>query len=156
HALASGPVFLAVSRFLLGIGEAGNWPAGVRVVAEWFPERERALASGMFNSGASVGAILAPPLVAWIIFTSGWKSAFFLVGLSGIVWLVVWWPSYYIPESKDPIKAPQISPLRLFRTRFVWSFTLSKIFLDPVWYFYIFWFPEYLKNARHFSLQSIG
>jgi len=157
HALATGPVFLAVSRFLLGIGEAGNWPAGVRVVAEWFPERERALASGLFNSGSSVGAILAPPLVAWILLTLGWRPAFFLIGLVGMAWLALWLPSYYVPEAVrlEPARRP-VSPWSLFRTRFVWSFTLSKIFLDSVWYFYIFWFPEYLKNARHFSMEAIG
>lgn len=157
HALATGPLFLACSRFLLGIGEAGNWPAGVKVVAEWFPERERALASGIFNSGSSVGAILAPPVVAWIILNSGWRAAFLLVGLCGILWLLVWWPTYRVPDAgRDEIASPFISPWRLFRTRFVWSFTLAKVFMDPVWYFYIFWYPEYLKNARHFSMESIG
>jgi ACS family hexuronate transporter-like MFS transporter len=157
HALATGPAFLAGCRFLLGIGEAGNWPAGVKVVAEWFPERERALASGIFNSGSSVGAILAPPLVAWIILNSGWRAAFLLVGLCGIVWLLVWWPAYRVPEAAAAESiGPPISPWRLFRTRFVWTFTLAKVFMDPVWYFYIFWYPEYLKNARHFSMQSIG
>jgi len=157
HAMANGPLFLAVSRFLLGIGEAGNWPAGVKVVAEWFPERERALASGIFNSGSSVGAILAPPVVAWIILHSGWRASFLLVGLTGIAWLVIWWPVYHVPEpAKEAARLPAVSGFRLFRTKFVWTFMLSKIFLDPVWYFYIFWFPEYLKNARHFSMESIG
>jgi ACS family hexuronate transporter-like MFS transporter len=157
HSLATGPAFLAGCRFLLGIGEAGNWPAGVKVVAEWFPERERALASGIFNSGSSVGAILAPPVVAWIILNSGWRAAFLLVGLCGIVWLMVWWPTYRVPQAAAAETiGPPISPWRLFRTRFVWSFTLAKVFMDPVWYFYIFWYPEYLKNARHFSMQSIG
>jgi ACS family hexuronate transporter-like MFS transporter len=157
HTLATGPLFLAGSRFLLGIGEAGNWPAGVRVVTEWFPERERALASGIFNSGSSVGAILAPPVVAWILLNFGWRPAFFAIGLCGFVWLAIWWPSYFVPEAVGhEAPGPHISPWRLFRTRFVWSFTLSKIFLDSVWYFYIFWFPEYLKNARHFSMASIG
>jgi len=157
HSLATGPVFLAFSRFLLGIGEAGNWPAGVRVVAEWFPERERALASGIFNSGSSVGAILAPPVVAWIILNSGWRAAFLMVGLGGVVWLLVWWPTYRVPAAAAGESiGPSLSAWRLFRTRFVWSFTLAKVFMDPVWYFYIFWYPEYLKNARHFSMQSIG
>ncbi len=157
HALATGPLFLAGSRFLLGIGEAGNWPAGVRVVTEWFSDRERALASGIFNSGSSVGAILAPPVVAWILLRFGWRPAFLVIGLCGIVWLAIWWPSYFVPEAVEhEPPGPHISPWRLFRTRFVWSFTLSKIFLDSVWYFYIFWFPEYLKNARHFSMASIG
>src|SRR5262249_57328124 len=97
HALATGPVFLAFSRFLLGIGEAGNWPAGVRVVAEWFPEQERALASGIFNSGSSAGAILAPPVVAWILLQWGWRPAFLVIGLLGLAWLVIWWPSYHVP-----------------------------------------------------------
>jgi ACS family hexuronate transporter-like MFS transporter len=157
HALATGPLSLAAFRFLLGIGEAGNWPAGVKVVAEWFPPRERALASGIFNSGSSVGAILAPPLVAWIILHYGWRAAFLLVGVSGIAWLLIWWPSYRMPDSAaGELPGPKVSGWRLFRTRFVWSFTLSKVFLDSVWYFYIFWFPEYLKSARHFSLESIG
>src|SRR5205809_4421935 len=94
HALATGPLFLAVSRFLLGLGEAGNWPAGVKVVAEWFPERERALASGIFNSGSAVGAILAPPIVAYILLKLGWRVAFAFVGAMGFVWLLLWWPTY--------------------------------------------------------------
>jgi ACS family hexuronate transporter-like MFS transporter len=157
HSLATGALSLAASRFLLGIGEAGNWPAGVRVVTEWFPERERALASGIFNSGSSLGAILAPPVVAWILLNWGWRPAFLAIGLCGVVWLAIWWPSYYVPPAlRNEAPKPQVPPWRLFCTRFVWSFTLSKVFLDSVWYFYIFWFPEYLKNARHFSMQSIG
>jgi MFS transporter, ACS family, hexuronate transporter len=156
HSFASGAVSLGVCRFLLGMGEAGNWPAGVKVVAEWFPERERALASGLFNSGSAVGAILAPPLVAFIILRFGWQSAFLAVGLIGFVWLAFWWPTYQTPADSDPVTTKAPPAWTLFRTRFVWSFTLSKIFFDPAWYFYIFWFPEYLKNARHFDMASIG
>lgn len=155
HAVATGPVSLGVYRFLLGMGEAGNWPAGVKVVAEWFPERERALASGLFNSGSSVGAILAPPLVAWILLDYGWRWAFAAVGAAGLLWVVIWWPSYRTP-SRDVRRKSPFPARRLLRNRFVWMFTLSKIFLDPVWYFYIFWFPEYLKAARHFDMASIG
>src|SRR6202790_917142 len=96
---ATGGLSLGMFPFLLGIGEAGNWPAGVKVVTEWFPERERALASGIFNSGSAVGAILAPPIVAWIILNSGWRAAFLLVGLCGIVWLLVWGPTYRVPAA---------------------------------------------------------
>jgi MFS transporter, ACS family, hexuronate transporter len=157
HALARGPLSLGVYRFLLGIGEAGNWPASVKVVAEWFPAKERALASGIFNSGSAVGAILAPPLVVWIMLHYGWREAFVWVGASGGVWLIIWSFVYHTPESVKSETIPRkISTWRLFRTRFVWSFTLSKVFMDPVWYFYIFWFPEYLKAAHHFSLASIG
>lgn len=157
HALARGPWSLGVYRFLLGVGEAGNWPASVKVVAEWFPVKERALASGIFNSGSAVGAIAAPPLVVWLLLRYGWRQAFVWVGLVGCVWLLIWSFVYRTPEGvKAEVVPPKISPWKLFRTRFVWSFTLSKVFLDPVWYFYIFWFPEYLKQARHFSMVSIG
>ena len=157
HAFARGAVSLGVFRFLLGAGEAGNWPAAIRIVAEWFPESERALASGIFNSGSAAGAILAPPVVAWILLHYGWQYAFVLTGVLGFAWLLFWWPVYKTPpEAEREVKAPVPSAWRLFRTRFVWSFTVAKIFLDPVWYFYIFWFPEYLKNARHFDMAAIG
>jgi MFS transporter, ACS family, hexuronate transporter len=157
HTFARGAVSLGVYRFLLGMGEAGNWPGGVKVVAEWFPEQERALASGLFNSGSSVGAILAPPIVAFVLLRFGWPTAFFVVGVAGFVWLLFWWPTYYTPAAVlQEANAPPIPPWQLFRTRFVWSFTVAKIFMDPVWYFYIFWFPEYLKRARNFDMAAIG
>ncbi|HYM13256.1 MAG TPA: MFS transporter [Bryobacterales bacterium] len=156
HALATGPWSLGFCRFLLGMGEAGNWPASVKVVAEWFPERERALASGLFNSGSSVGAIVAPPLVVWIVVRSGWPRAFLLVGAIGFVWLLLWQLVYYTPAETSRAATSRVPLWQLFRTRFVWAFTLAKVFMDPVWYFYIFWFPEYLKRARHFDLASIG
>ncbi len=159
HAFATGVWSLGAARFLLGMGEAGNWPAGVKVVAEWFPPKERALASGLFNSGSSIGAILAPPLVAWILLHFGWRTAFAAVGASGFLWLLIWWPIYRTPGTEKAVahaRPATVSTWTLFRTRFVWIFTISKIFMDPVWYFYIFWFPEYLKNARGFNMAAIG
>jgi ACS family hexuronate transporter-like MFS transporter len=157
NALARGPWSLAAYQFLLGAGEAGNWPACVKVVAEWFPVKERALASGIFNSGSAAGAILAPPVVVWLLLHYGWQRAFVWMGALGFLWLAVWSLVYNTPEAvKREVVPPHISPWKLFRTRFLWSFTLSKVFLDPVWYFHIFWFPEYLKRARHFSMASIG
>lgn len=157
HAFARGAFSLGVFRFLLGMGEAGNWPAGVKVVAEWFPERERAMAAGFFNSGSAVGAILAPPIVAFVLLQLGWQYAFICVGLTGFVWLAFWWPTYETPAVEPTVVAAPTIPFRqLLRTRFVAFFTLSKVFMDPVWYFYIFWFPEYLKRARDFDMQSIG
>lgn len=157
HAFARGAVSLGACRFLLGMGEAGNWPGGVKVVGEWFPERERALASGIFNSGSAVGAILAPPVVAWILVRYGWQAAFAAIGAAGAVWLIFWWPTYRTPApAAVEERQPTVAVASLLRTRFVIAFTLSKIFMDPVWYFYTFWFPEYLKRARGFDMAAIG
>jgi ACS family hexuronate transporter-like MFS transporter len=157
QALAKGAWSLGLCRFLLGMGEAGNWPGCVKVVAEWFPVQERALASGIFNSGAAFGAILAPPLIVLIVLKAGWRAAFLMVGLTGLVWVFLWLSIYRTPRQvKAEATAPPTPPWTLFRQRFVWSFTVAKIFLDPVWYFYVFWFPEYLKRARHLDLASIG
>jgi ACS family hexuronate transporter-like MFS transporter len=157
HAFARGALSLGFFRFLLGIGEAGNWPAGVKVAAEWFPEGERVLACGVFNSGSAVGAILAPPVVSWILLRLGWQSAFAFVGAMGFVWLLLWWPTYRARGGgAKEASSPPIPTWRLLRTRFVAIFTLSKIFMDPVWYFYAFWFPEYLKRARNFDMADIG
>lgn len=156
-ALARGPWSLGFYQFLLGAGEAGNWPASVKVVAEWFPAKERALASGIFNSGSSVGAILAPPLMVALLLRYGWRQAFVWIGSLGFIWIAIWLSIYHTPEAvRHEVVRPSVPFLRLLRTRFVWSFTLAKSLLDPVWYFYIFWFPEYLNRARHFSMSSIG
>ena len=159
HAFARGALSLGIFRFLLGMGEAGNWPAAVKVVAEWFPAEERSFASGIFNSGSSVGAILAPPIIAVLLLRYGWRSAFVAVGCAGFVWLAAWMRLYRPPrahELRSPFCAPKVPLGRLLRSRFVWSFTLSKIFVEPAWYFYIFWFPEYLFHSRHFDMASIG
>ena len=157
HAFSRGALSLGAFRFLLGMGEAGNWPAAVKVVAEWFPEEERALAAGLFNSGSAVGAILAPPIVAFLLLRFGWQSAFVFTGVAGLIWLVFWGRIYRTPDGENGEAAPPRVPVGvLVRTRFVRAFTASKIFFDSVWYFYIFWFPEYLKHARNFDLAAIG
>jgi len=157
QALVRGPWSLGLCRFLLGMGEAGNWPGGVKVVAEWFPVHERALASGIFNSGAAFGAIIAPPLIVLIVLRWGWRVAFLAVGATALTWVCLWLLIYRTPrEVEAEVAAPPTPPWTLFRQRFVWSFTVAKVFLDPVWYFYVFWFPEYLKRARHLDLASIG
>lgn len=176
HSVVTGVWGLVVCRFLLGAGEAGNWPAGVKVSAEWFPVRERAFANGVFNSGAAIGAVIATPVVAFITYYYGWRWAFVLVGSAGFVWLLTWWRFYQIPQRHPLITPSELDHItsddhqaregygeislpsfwRLFRLRFVWALTLSKIFLDPVWYLYIFWFAEYLKRQRGFDLVAIG
>ncbi len=157
NAFSAGALSLGIFQFLLGIGEAGNYPAGVKLITEWFPPEERSHASGIFNSGASIGAILAPPLLAWIMLASGWRTAFVAIGLLGFLWLVGWLIFYRAPGhagEKDQSARPPLKAL--LRSRFLWQFTLSKVFSDPVWYFYIFWFPQYLRVAHSFSLRKIG
>ena len=156
HVFARGTLSLGVCRFLLGMGEAGNWPGAVKVVAEWFPEEERALASGIFNSGATVGVIIAPPAIVAIVTRFGWQAAFGSIGALGFVWLIAWLAIYRTPPTARGTVRATLPMAQLLRTRFVWSFTLSKVFLDPAWYFYVFWFPEYLKKVHHFNLAAIG
>src|ERR1700678_609225 len=156
-ALSAGALSLGIFRFLLGMGEAGNYPAGVKLVAEWFPAQERSLASGIFNSGSSVGAILAPPLLAWILLSAGWRTAFLSVGLLGLIWLAAWIRFYPGLKAVGPPDATDRLPLKtLLRSKFLWQFTLSKVFSDPAWYFYIFWVPQYLKVVHSFSMKQIG
>jgi ACS family hexuronate transporter-like MFS transporter len=156
HVFARGAFSLGVFRFMLGMGESGNWPGAVKVVAEWFPAEERSLASGIFNSGSSVGAILAPPIVAMLLLKYGWQSAFAAVGCLGFLWLAAWLIFYRPPQRAAGAPPPPPRLGALLRTRFVWSFTLAKIFMDPVWYFYAFWFPDYLNHGRHFNMAAIG
>ncbi|HEX4231813.1 MAG TPA: MFS transporter [Bryobacteraceae bacterium] len=159
HVFARSAASLGVCRFLLGIGEAGNWPAAVKVVSEWFPVKDRALASGIFNSGSSIGALLAPPLVAAITLRFGWRSAFLSIGLLGFIWAAIWLRTYRMPPvAIATLTTPQAKrpSFGLIRDRFVWSLLLAKIFFDPAWYFYIFWIPQYLSSARHFDLAEIG
>jgi ACS family hexuronate transporter-like MFS transporter len=158
HGFSTGVWSFGVCRFLLGMGEAGNWPAGIRVVTEWFPAKERALASGIFNSGSSIGALIATPMVVFLSLRFGWRTAFIVTGLSGSLWLLAWCAIYRLPhqEAGTISSAARIRPGPLLKTRFVRSFTVAKLFFDPVWYFYTFWFPEYLKSARHFDMVSIG
>jgi ACS family hexuronate transporter-like MFS transporter len=157
HAFSGGAISLGVFRFLLGVGEAGNYPAGVKVIGEWFPPRERSLASGIFNSGAAVGAMLAPPLLAWTVLQMGWQASFVIVGALGFVWLGAWLVFYRTPpDTPGEVESPPPAVWALAKSRFVWQFTLSKVFADPVWYFYTFWFPQYLKVGHGFTMREIG
>lgn len=158
HAFARGALSLEIFRFLLGIGESGNWPAAVKVVSEWFPVEERSIASGIFNSGSSAGAILAPPIIVFILLKWGWRSTFVAVGCLGFAWLAAWLWWYRVPVriAQEVVLPPKVPVWHLLQSRFVWIFTLSKVFMDPVWYFYTFWFPEYLHHSRQFDMTNIG
>lgn len=155
-ATAQNVWMLAAFMMLLGLGEAGNWPAAVKVVGEWFPPRERSLASGIFNSGAGIGALVGPTAVGLLLIHFGWRPAFVVVGLVGYLWMAGFAAVYRAPPAfaaEGPFPPP--SPWRLLRTRFLIFFAISKIFMDPVWYFYVFWLPKFLSDVHHFDLKQI-
>lgn len=147
---------LAGFLMLLGLGEAGNWPAAVKVVGEWFQPRERSLASGIFNSGAGIGALVGPTAVGLLLIYVGWRPAFAIVGLIGYLWLIGFGMVYRTPATVvAEVTAPPPSPWLLLKTRFLVFFALSKLFMDPVWYFYVFWLPKFLTEVHHFNLKEI-
>jgi len=157
HAIARSPFQFGIFRFLLGIGEAGNWPAAIKLTSEWFPPEERSTASGIFNSGAAAGAVIAPLLISWLGTTFGWQITFIVVGVLGYLWLATFWFTYYTPErSLKESKARIVLPVKLLKNKFVLSLTLSKVFIDPVWYFITFWIGRYLADSYSWDLAKIG
>jgi len=157
QALGTRPFHFGVFRALLGIGEAGNWPAAIKLTGEWFTDEERSTATGFFNSGAAIGAVVAPPLVIWLSHSYGWQMACVVIGATGYIWLAAFWFTYYTPPNVvKESKARIIPPMRLLKTRFVSWFTISKVFMDPVWYFITFWIGRYLVEVHHWSLAKIG
>ena len=169
HALAHTVLGFGVARFFLGLGEAGNFPAAIKTVAEWFPKKERALATGIFNSGANIGAVVAPLVVPWLAATYGWQSAFIATGALGFLWLAFWLIFYHRPEehprisayemgyiqSDPPDKSPSYPWLPLFSKREMWAYAVGKALTDPIWWFYLFWFPKYLQETFGLSLKEI-
>lgn len=156
HAAARNALTLGVYRFLLGIGEPGNFMAGFRAISEWFPAKEKAFVNGLLNGGAAVGAIIAPPLVAWLSLQYGWRNAFLLTGALGLIWLAAWWMAYGTPPFPAPAQAERTPWLSLLRRRAVWGLLLPRFLSDPVWWFYLLWLPKYLAEVRGFSLADIG
>lgn len=157
HAIARVPFQFGIFRFLLGLGEAGNWPAAIKLTGEWFSPEERSTASGIFNSGAAVGAVVAPVLIAWLGTTFGWQATFLVIGVLGYLWMVSFWFIYYTPDrSVKESKARIVPPGRLLKNKFVLSLTISKVFIDPVWYFITFWIGRYLADTYGWDLAKIG
>ncbi len=162
HAFARTATGFSAARFALGLGESGNFPASIKTVAEWFPGRERAFATGIFNAGSNIGAIITPILVPWIALRWGWREAFIATGALGFVWLAAWLLVYRAPEQhpkctpaelahirSDPIEATRsIRWAELLRHRQTWAFALGKFLTDPIWWFYLFWLPKFL-DARY-------
>lgn len=157
QAVARLPFHFGIIRGLLGVGEAGNWPAGIKLVREWFSPEERSTATGIFNSGAAVGAIITPPLAVWLGSTYGWQMTFVIIGSLGYLWLIAFWFIYYTPENAlRAAKKKTLPPMVLLKTRFVSWFTISKVFMDPIWYFITFWIGRYLVDVHGWGLTEIG
>jgi MFS transporter, ACS family, hexuronate transporter len=168
--LAANSVQFTLTRVGLGLGEAGAFPASLKAVAEWFPQRERALAAGVFNAGTNLGAVIAPAIVPLLTATWGWRSTFFVTGAIGLLWLVAWWACYRRPqdhprvgalelaliESDPPDPAASVGWLRLLRLKETWAYAGARFLIDPVWWFYLFWLPDFLDRTYHLDLSSFG
>ena len=177
HGLVSSVLGLGLARFFLGIGEGGGFPGSAKVVSEWFPRRERSLAFGIFNAGSSLGAVLAPPLIAAIIALASWRWTFVFTGLLGLIWVLVWLKIYSKPQD-NPYTTPaekeflastllaeqnpgaasdaKTSWFSLLKNKDVWTVIIVKFFPDSAWYFFIFWLPKYLNDVRGLDIKGIG
>jgi ACS family hexuronate transporter-like MFS transporter len=170
HAFAGNVWQFGIARFALGLGESGNFPAAIKTVAEWFPKKERALATGIFNSGTNIGAILAPLAVPVLVIYWGWQSAFIVTGLAGLIWVFFWWPIYRQPREhsrvspeelayieSDPADPPvKIAWIRLFPYRQTWAFAIGKFLTDAIWWFYLFWFGPFMFDQFGVDIKHIG
>ncbi|HWX18914.1 MAG TPA: MFS transporter [Candidatus Binatia bacterium] len=173
HGLAANLAMLAASRLLLGMGEGGGFPAATRSMAEWFPERERSTAMGIMNAGTALGAVAAPPLIALVLSFANWRWVFFITGALGLAWTVWWRRDYFLPANhpklgdaerqqlRSVIQASQAAPAglkwsQLFRYRQTWGLVIAKTLSDAAWYFYLFWLPKYLYDARGFDIKAVG
>ena len=173
HGLARNFCMLAASRLLLGAGEGGGFPAATKAVSEWFPTRERSTAMGIINAGTAVGAVIAPPAIALIVINLNWRWVFALSGLTGLVWTLFWWVRYRPPLSHSQIGAEERAAiaevidnahpkeaaagwLSLLAYRQVWGLVSAKFLSDAAWYFYLFWLPKYLYDARGFDIHKVG
>jgi MFS transporter, ACS family, hexuronate transporter len=158
----------ALAMFFLGLGEAANFPACIKTVAEWFPKKERALATGLFNSGANIGAIVVPVVVPFLAVSFGWRGAFVATGSFGFLWLIFWLGLYNQPEKHKQVSAGELAFIqsdppeslervpwaRIVPLRETWAFAIGKFLTDPIWWFYIFWIPSYLQGTFHLTLNT--
>jgi ACS family hexuronate transporter-like MFS transporter len=171
HALASTAFQFGIARAFLGLGESGNFPAAIKTVAEWFPQGERSLATGIFNSGTNVGAILAPLIVPWVTIRYGWRAAFLVTGAFSMLWIAWWWKNYRKPTDHPTLTgaelrhiykeaAVQMGPavpwIRLLGYRQTWAFAIAKFLTDPIWWFYLFWLPSFFSEKFHLNLSHLG
>lgn len=168
--LSASVIGFMIARFILGVGEAGNFPASIKTVAEWFPKKERALATGIFNSGTNIGALVTPLVVPWIALTWGWYEAFIITGVIGFIWLVFWLLYYHKPEEHPTLSKPELAYIQsdppeptvkipwknLFPHRQTWAFAIGKFLTDPIWWVYLFWLPDFLNKQHGLDLKNFG
>lgn len=175
HALATSTLGFIFARIGLGLGEAGNFPAAIKTVAEWFPKKERALATGIFNSGANIGAVVAPILVPWILGIYGWQMAFIVTGAVGFIWLVIWYITYEIPAKQAKLSKAEFDYIHsdnettpdeladhgkpvswgeLLSVRQTWAFVFGKMLTDPIWWFFLFWLQDYFSTTFHLDTKK--
>jgi ACS family hexuronate transporter-like MFS transporter len=171
HALAKTTFGFGIARTALGLGEAGNFPAAIKAVAEWFPKRSRAFATGIFNSGSNIASIVGPPSIAWIYTSYGWQPAFFWTGVLGFVWLFFWLIFYDIPSRQKRLKKPEFDYIhsdapdaavsnakvgwgKILGVKQTWAFVFGKFFTDPIWWFYLFWIPSYFNTTYSLDLKK--
>jgi len=174
HALVKSVFGFGVARSALGIGEGGNFPAAIKTVAEWFPKKQRALATGIFNSGSNIGAVVAPVLVPWLLYAYGWQMAFVATGAIGFIWLIFWLALYEVPSRHKKLgkaefdfihgdddqetittgKAETVKWVKLLGIRQTWTFVMGKFLTDPIWYFFLFWLPSYFASTFHIDLMK--
>lgn len=171
HGLVKSTLGFGMVRTLLGLGESGNFPSAVKTVVSWFPKKERALATGFFDSGSNIGAVLAPVLIPWILGFYGWQAAFILTGSIGFIWLILWRIFYEVPEKQKRVSAAELEYIRsddndqeekgedikwvsLFGMKQTWAFIIGKFFTDPIWYFFMYWLPSYFSSTFHLDLKK--
>ncbi len=171
HAFAKSTFGFGVARIALGLGEAGNFPAAIKTIAEWFPKKDRALATGIFNSGTNIAAIVGPPVIAWIFAAYGWQPAFVFTGALGFIWLVFWLVFYEVPGRQKRLGKAEFDYIhidtstvetlssktdgkKIYRARETWAFVAGKFLTDPIWYFYLFWIPSYFNSTYHLNITK--
>ncbi len=171
HAFARTPMGFGIARLALGLGESGNFPAAIKTISEWFPRKERALATGIFNSGSNIGAIVAPLLVPIIALNFGWQAAFIITGFLGFIWLFFWLRLMNRPEDHAGINSAELELIKadsdenlekptsiwkIIRTRKVWAIAIGKFMTDPIWWFFLYWLPKFLHTTYGLTLDKIG
>lgn len=170
HAFAGSVGAFIGMRVALGLGESGNFPSAVKATALWFPKRERAFATSIFNAGTNAGALLAPAVIPWLAYSFGWQSTFVAAGILGFLWLFLWFPYYDVPEKsrfvseaefkhihsdeEEKASSEKMSWLSLLRYRQTWSFIVAKFLTDPVWWFFLIWLPDFFKKAYHLDVKK--